>query len=370
MTIKQDILAGLHGNSPQRVPWNIHHVLLQRGTFEREMRNAGLGVVQKSVSAYQSVAPHVSVEEQQAWENGAKAFYITHHTPLGDLQSKKVIGPDGSLWRKEHAVKGIDDSRVLQFIIEDTVYYPNYDALLAAQQALGEDGIVLSLMPRSPLQRLLTEWMGIEAVIFGLADYPEEMHRLLESMTEADEAPLQITAQSPAEIVWSPENITATITGPRLFHRYCAPYYNHFAEALHAQGKLYGVHMDGHLAALTETIASTRLDFVEGFTPPPMGDLALAEALSAWPDKSIWTNFPGSVLNLADEAIVEYTLDLLQMGMPSGRFLLTFSEDMPDTERSLRLVAEGITRYEQDRKGAQQVSKGPAASYQGVRSRL
>ena len=36
MTVKQDILAALHGNAPRRVPWNIHGIFLQRGAFERE----------------------------------------------------------------------------------------------------------------------------------------------------------------------------------------------------------------------------------------------------------------------------------------------------------------------------------------------
>lgn len=81
-----------------------------------------------------------------------------------------------------------------------------------------------------------------------------------------------------------------------------------------------------------------------------MGDLELAEAMSAWPDKAIWANFPGSVLHLADEEIVQYTLDLLKTGMTGGRFLLTFSEDFPQPERSLRLVAEGIARYEEQQK--------------------
>ena len=346
MTIKQDILAALRGQAPLRVPWNIHHLLLGRGDYEREMRNARLGLIHKATFAFQTVQPHVSVEERQAWENGAKAFYITHHTPLGDLHSKKIVGPDGSVWRREYPVKGLADLSILRLIVEDTAYYPNYDAILAAQRVLGEDGIVLSRMPYSPFQRLLIQWMGVEALSFGLADYPEEIDRLLECMAAADETAQQITAGSPAEVVWGSENITATISSPRLFNRYCAPYYNHFAELLHAQGKLYGLHMDGLLAALKDAIADIQVDFVEGFTPPPMGDLSLAEALSAWPGKAIWVNFPGSVLACSDDAVIEYTLELLRTGMASGRFLLGFTEDMPDVEHGLRLVRQGIARYE------------------------
>jgi hypothetical protein len=256
------------------------------------------------------------------------------------------IGPDGSQWVVDYPVRDGADLPILEFIVKDTTYYPDYSALDQAEETLGEDGILLALLQRSPLQRLLTKWMGIEGVVFALAEHPAAVGRLLQSMTEADKAALEITAHSSAEVAWSPENITAPITSPRLFARYCAPYYNRFAQVLGSQGKLYGVHIDGKLAALEKAIADTQLDFVEGFTPPPMGDLPLEEAMTAWPGKAVWTSLPGNILHLSDEEIIGYTVDLLETGMSAGRFLLTSSEDFPHTERSLRAVAEGIARYE------------------------
>jgi hypothetical protein len=347
MTAKQDVLAVLLGHKPARVPWTIHSGLLHPGTLEREMRNAGMRIAEKSVSAYLSVAPNVLIEERQTWEGNTKTFFITHCTPVGELHSRKIIGPDGSTWTQEYPVKNADDLRALEFITNDTAYYPNYAAITAAQKHLGEDGIVVSRMLRSPLQRLLIEWMGIEGVAFAFADFPDEMERILRCMTAADEMALQITAQSPAEIVWSAENITATITTPKLFARYCLPYYNYCAATLHARHKWYGVHMDGQLAALKNAVAQTDLDFVEAFTPPPMGDFHLVEAQSAWRDKVIWANFPGSVFHSSDQAVVEYALNLLETGLTGGRFMLTFAEDIPDMERSLRLVAQAIARYEE-----------------------
>jgi hypothetical protein len=347
MTARQDILAVLRGDQPARVPWNIHSGLLHPGTFERELRNAGMGIAEKSVSAYLSVAPNISIEERQIWEGNTKSFHITYRTPVGDLHSRKIVGPDGSTWIQEYPVKNANDLRVLEFVTNDTAYFPDYAAITAAQDHLGEDGIVVCRMLRSPLQRLLIEWMGIESVAFALADFPDEMDRLLRCMTVADETAIQITAQSPAEIVWSAENITATITTPKLFARYCLPYYNHCASVLHARNKWYGVHLDGQLAALKNMIAQTDLDFVEAFTPPPMGDLDLAEAQTVWRDKVIWVNFPGSIFHSSDQAVIKYTLGLLETGLARGRFLLTFSEDIPDAERSLRLVAQVIAYYEE-----------------------
>ena len=93
---------------------------------------------------------------------------------------------------------------------------------------------------------------------------------------------------------------------------------NRCADALHKTGKFYGVHMDGLLAVLKEGIAASHLDFIEVFTPPPMGDLSLEDARRAWPDKTLWVNFPGNVFCGSKPEVTQYTLGLLESGMARG----------------------------------------------------
>jgi hypothetical protein len=346
VSIKSDILAVLAGKAPERVPWNIHHHLLPQGELERAMRERGLGIVEKSVHPYRAVSRQVSIEERQTFEDDRRTLHVTHHTPIGDLHSKKVIGPDGSPWVMEYPVKEVCDFRILEYIAEDTAFHPNDAEIRARQKTLGEDGLVLCRMMRSPIQRLFIEWMGTEGVAFALFDHPQEMDRLLRCMADADAPAHTIAAESAAEALWSAENITAWITSPDLFERYCLPYYDRVASLARARGKPYGVHMDGQLRALRDLIAHSALDFIEGFTPPPIGDLKLEDAQRAWPEKVLWTNFPGSELHRPDEEVVQYTVDLLKTGMARGRFLLTLTEDFPVPERTLPLIAEGVARYE------------------------
>jgi hypothetical protein len=253
-----------------------------------------------------------------------------------------VIGPDGSPWVQEYPVKKPADFKRLEFIVNDTDYYPDHESIVRAKREMGEDGIVLCRMLRSPLQRLLIEWMGVEGVFFAFHDYPKEMESLLATMAEADQSAFEIAAQSPAEVIWSAENITSAITSPKLYARYCQPYYNRMAVLLHARKKLYGIHMDGLLSALAPLIAQTDVDFIEGFTPPPMGNLSLGKARSVWPEKALWTNFPGCILHSSKAEILEYARNLLKTGMEGGRFLLTLTEDFPNPERSLRILAKAV----------------------------
>lgn len=341
-------MAILRGERPACVVWNIHGALLRRGEQERNLRNSGLGIVEKGVSAFRCYSPHIGISEKIVWEGGVCRNHKTYQTPNGELRAQTVKTPGGGTWTQEYPVKSRNDLAILEYIVRDAVYENTPAAVQSAQAALGQDGIVVCRLPRSPWQQLLVEWMGIENACLALADYPKDMDRCMNAMAKAGEQAIRFTAESSADIAWSAENITASITSPTLFAQYCAPYYRRAASILHKSGKLYGVHMDGQLAALKKLIADTELDFIEGFTPPPMGDLDLAEALAAWPNKVIWTNFPGNVFCQTDRQVMDYTLDLLRVGCASGRFMLTIAEDLPNPDRNLALLERAVARFKQE----------------------
>jgi hypothetical protein len=120
------------------------------------------------------------------------------------------------------------------------------------------------------------------------------------------------------------------MTPPNFFKKYVLPFYNDMAGILHPAGKYYGVHMDGLLDQLKDLIGQTKLDFIEAFTPPPMGDLSVADALKAWPDKLVWINFPAVVIAKGDaEKSRKYTLDLLNSIDPIQRILIGCTENYP-----------------------------------------
>lgn len=342
--MRQDILAALRRRAPRGIPWTIHHELLPRGSLERRLRSLGLGIIEKSVRPYREGSRRVSLEERRGWEGGAFRILRTWHTPFGELRGRLREGPDGSLWTEEYPLRSASDFRLLEYLSEDTEYRDNDAAVAAAQRALGEDGLVLCRIMRSPLQRLLTEWLGTEGLAYALADSRPALDRLVERLAAKDEEALGIASRSPAEALWSAENLTADIVGPELFRRYHGPYYDRAARLLKAGGKLYGVHLDGRLAALREQIGSSAPDFIEGFTPPPLGDLGLEEARAAWPDKALWVNLPANLFLGEASAVLLALRELERRAEAAGGCLLTLTEEFPDPERSLRLVAEALGR--------------------------
>jgi hypothetical protein len=111
-------------------------------------------------------------------------------------------------------------------------------------------------------------------------------------------------------------------------------------KALHEHGKLMLVHMDGSLNVLKDLIPKTPIDIVEAVHPPPMGDLAIGEALSHWKDQVVWMGFPAAIYALGPEATKKYTLDLLREVVPGDRLVIEMStENLISNENLLMLTS-------------------------------
>jgi len=247
-------------------------------------------------------------------------------------------------------IKSVSDYDVVRFIIEDTVYYEDYDGFIKAQKRLGEDGLLLANMGRCPLQRLLIELAGVERVSFDLHDDPDVVEGLMQVMEEKQTEVYRVAAESPAELIWQPDNISTSLTSPRWFERYVMPFYNRHAPIVHKAGKLYVAHMDGRLKSIKHLIAQCDLDVIEAVTPLPMGDITIAEAKAAWPGKAIWCNFPESVF-LEDEALIYDTaLGLLRQAYSQGRFVLGITEDYPEDRwvEAMSAIAQAIEQYQSE----------------------
>jgi len=139
----------------------------------------------------------------------------------------------------------------------------------------------------------------------------------------------KIAAESPADAIWGPDNVTSLITSPKLFEKYSIPFYNEVADIIHKHDKIYIVHMDGTLKNLANLIAKTHIDVIESFTPPPVGDLSIQDARHLWNDKVIWANFPEPVSLQGQKAVRLKVQEMLNNAAPGNNFIMGTSEGFP-----------------------------------------
>jgi len=312
------------------IPWVFYPVLVPQGEVERKARNKGCGIF-THVPAWRIEMQDVEVSMQETWDDKGKTITRTYHTPAGSV-SEKIREDPGyhSPWCIEYRIKNMSDYRVVKFMVENTYYHEDYDSFTAAQEDLGEDGIVVASPGYSPVLLLIHVYMGIERFIFDLYDHPKELEELIYLIGEKQDEVFRIAARSSAKIVESGDSLTGNYVEPRLYEKYCLPFYNRQGELLHQNNKFYAVHMDGKLKCLEGLIKETKVDLIESFTLPEQGgDLPIEEAINIWEDKVIAMNFPASISLKGREKTKEFMLKLFKRIFPAKNFMVEISEDLP-----------------------------------------
>lgn len=358
MNARDRMMAVLHHEEPDIIPFAVsfRNYLWAYGLSEahRKLMNMGLGVfLHLSVQAYKYTSPHVKREVTQDYGNagtwstvdlwdtvrcgilgaGPNCTRTILTTPVGSISTTALGGsgragftfiPDGG-----NLIKDIHDYEVLEYIIEDTEYSPNYEEVLKVQSALGNDGVVSVHVPKSPLQEIL-QMTGVRQFARDFFMHRKEVEELYTLIYRKELELFKIVAESPAEIVFQCDDLTGDVTNPELFEKYCIPFYNEAAKIFHRNDRIYAVHMCGRLRSLRDLIPKTSIDIIDAFTPPPNGDLPLREAKEAWEGKQIiWASFPASVVLEGQDAVEKKTIEILKSAAPGDDFLLQVAEDIP-----------------------------------------
>lgn len=348
LTPRARIRAALHGEWADRVPFSVYWLMFPRGDVERRLRNEGVAVVER-VPVYRVEMPNVEVSAREYYREGMRMMVETVRTPVGEVHAVKVLDPSyGTSWfTQEFCLKEPDDYRVLEFMVRDTRYVPNYEAFHLAEERLGEDGYVIGNTGYTPMNKLLIEWLGIERFSLDLRHRPDLLLGLYELLVAKQREMYQVAAASPAELLIYGGNIHQDVVGLKRFEQYYVPCLNEFADVVHESGKLAACHLDANMSTLVEAVGRCRLDVVEAFTPVPTCDVTVAQARAAWPDKVLWINFPSSVHLESGERIRAETLRILSEAAPGNRFLIGITEDMPENtwRDSLCTISQALLQH-------------------------
>jgi hypothetical protein len=343
MSTHDRMMAVYRKELPDRIPLSIYSRYLPRGSHERELRERELGIIDYHAAVsllappwhvypdYLSEVTGVDLRITYSWENGQRMETRSLETPVGTIWQQSRKDPTyGSDWITRYYVSNAEDYKILQYVVEHTVFRRNEEQLAARIRDLGQDGVVLGRVDRSPYQKLLIELAGPEQFLIDLADTPAPVSEVIETMDARMNEAFAMILESQAEVIWQPDNITADLTPPAMFERYCLPFYQRHGEQCRQAGKPYLVHMDGRLGPLKDLVARCPLDAVESFSLPEVGgDLSLSQARLAWPDKVVLPNFPSPLCHQSEQEIESWMLRLLAEAGHERPFMLQISEDIP-----------------------------------------
>jgi len=261
-------------------------------------------------------------------------------TPVGEVS--RLI-EDG--WPQEYWIKSAEDYRVMRHVVENTELIPNYDEWAPTVRKVEGYGLVhAAINSPSPMQMILVHYVGLENFAYHLADYEEEMMALYEALRANFRRRIEIAAEGPGRYVSVLENFSAETMGPRRYAQYHLPVYEECFPILHQAGKIVGTHYDGKLASCADLVAAAPMDLIESLTPPPEGDMTLAECRAAWPNKLFWSNINVSTYQLPPAKLRKTVLDAVAAAAPDGRRLaFEVSEHLPrNWKDSLPVVLDAL----------------------------
>jgi hypothetical protein len=313
------INAVLHHQKPDKVPFAPSENLIPRGDFEREMRNRGMGLYAKRAT-YWSETPNVRVESKRQVDG----FLTIYHTPVGSVSTGK----------NRRMIKDVDDYEPVIFMVNDTVFHADYSGYSNLVRDLGADGIVRGSGIEPPLEDIV-KYIGVANLENERQAHPEKFAKLLEALEQRMEKLLPLIENSPAEFISVGE--IGDFTTPEQFKKYLLPFYQKYVPCLHEKGKLCALDVrTSKLKAFKELIPQTGIDVVEGFTPPPIGDLSLEEARATWgKDIIIWLNFPETILLDGAGKTREYTMNLLKSDAMSNALIIGLTSMKSITDEAM-----------------------------------
>ncbi|MEA3403007.1 MAG: uroporphyrinogen decarboxylase family protein [Armatimonadota bacterium] len=357
MTDRERILRTFEREPADRICWQprLEHWFNYRrttGTLPERYRGAELFDVYDDLGCSVRYAGRPLVFEynrssvsSEAIEGGRVTRY---ETPIGTLTELLHYGEEGtSAHRSKFPVETLDDMEVMEYFLSDERVRFDLEQFQAIEERLSHRGVCQFYFPRTPLMRLIINFVGFEPTIFLLQDEPERAERFMSHIERCDDQLFDVLCASPVRIINFGDNIDGWLTPPPLFERYLMPVYERRCEQLHAAGKFTHIHMDGALKPLLPYLSRLPQHGIEAPTPLPQGDVTPQELRDAMGEKILLDGIP--CVNFLPEHTVaeleEMTLTLLDLFAPN--VILGISDEIspPGEIERVRLVTEMVQDY-------------------------
>ena len=351
MNERERVLAVLKGQKPDRIPWfaDLDYwmgYLKTEGRMPEKYQNQGIYQLSRDLGAgfyLQGYNPYHEIHDyQESIESQGNQRITRIATPHGELRQVETWLPDAYCWAwTEHFVKSWRDLKALRYAFEHTHYEPDYQLASDRYDLIGDNGIVLCYLPRSPFMVTTVLLAGIETVSFSIADAEAEFDETMAVMTRGLDAASELSLKSPAECLMIPDNISSEVVGKKWYAKYVRPFHERWTKRIREAGKISCVHVDGTLKGLIHEISEAGFDFLEALTPAPVGDLAV-EDWKSWVNEKVvmWGGIPGLYFSdlVSDEDFDAFVIRLLRTMTAEPRYVLGVADQVPPRSRWERIA--------------------------------
>lgn len=233
----------------------------------------------------------------------------TLHTPRGDLRQVSQTFPGYPGLTTERYLKNLDDAhRLIEYFRSLRVeLVPG--AVTAARQVreqVGDQGVVFCRTFGTPLGMCYRVYASITDLLYLIADHPHVAGQLFATMEEKylEAYGLMLREVPEIDAFLGMDDTSTTLVSPDLFRSCNVDLTNTRADLCHAHGRIYLHHSCGLLRTLLPVYRETRVDGVDAFTTPPIGDVGYADGRQLLgPRYSLVSSLAGGLASVDDGAV-------------------------------------------------------------------
>ncbi len=277
------------------------------------------------------------------------------HTPVGGIQEVQVYAPASYSWGyTEHAVKNLDDLRVVRYLYEHRRFVPRPEVYLQLDRTYAHHGFGPAHYgsPPTPISELNKHWIGVMDLAFLIADQPREMQLTLDAIQAFHDDIYHQIAAGPPSYVMICENLSAATMGS-YFDTFIAPHLRRWTSWLRDAGHRTFIHNDGTLRGTLEKLAAVGVDCVDSVVPKPVGDVPISELRALAGDRILLLGgLPGAIFAPPFTArdIERQVMEIIRCHKESGTFMFGVADQVPpngdlDLVRLVGELVEEFARY-------------------------
>ena len=329
MSVRQRLLSALRGDVVTNPVYVVYDAFLPNPNVDWGwLFSLGLGQVNHAF-VVEEKHPNCEIVETKTIEGGLQRRDVTIRTVGGELHEYYLGASDKGVlpWRMEHFIKKPFDYRLMARAVEGSTYSMTDRAFDESEIAIGDRGITIAHVDRTPFQKIQIDYAGLEAFSYHLADGEPELFELLELMNRLKLDEFVCVAKSKAEFVKLWENIGIDAVGPHAYRKYMVPVYEAINAMLRSAGKKLMVHYDGKMRLIADDIARLELD-IDSLTPHPEGDMDPAEARALWPGSFFWLHPSLTWFSLPKDDLVS-RIRKMACDVGPRRYCFELSEGVP-----------------------------------------
>ncbi len=287
---------------------------------------------------YRNLSPQVRVRQQIEEQDGKVTIRRTFETPAGPLSDETFLAPPGREYgvspspvKREHLIKEPADLERLRYVmpIPQRVNLDDYHEI---DRLVGDAGLVeVTINP--PLDHFLGDARGLTQLMMDYYLDRPFFDRMLAFFQEYALGVLKATLEAGARIIFGTWYYASLSAGwsPIIFRECFVPLIRQHADMVHSYGGIYHIYDDGKMRLTLGDYVDAGADVVETLTPPPVGDVDLAEAKRLYGERTCLKGYVDLlyVIKMGTPELVERTVrEAIEIAAPGGGFILGTSDSI------------------------------------------